>query len=264
MSILTWNGGFGTLKKNNGTLLTLHRKPILSFEFDVLLYEPVTGNMTYVNASNPQTLEQSQINEIESFITSYDLTPKHSINEFGSYVGMHPDLGQFTIVPSAPPTNENWVYVNNIWVYVHGVDALGRYMGNVPIQLCYENATSAPSGYLTKWDFNTKTWIDDRTDEQKYLDAIRAIEKQRDQALSDGFMFSGHLYHCDPIFQSQIQSYLLAWREGLILESSTVSIRRKDNVTVSMTKTEILALAAAMISYVEAVYAQSWAAKDAL
>lgn len=264
MSILTWNGGFGTIKKTDGTLHVLHRKPVLSFSFDVLLYEPGTGNTKFVDSQGPHSLTQIAVDEIEAFITAYDLMPKHSINEFSSYVGMHPDLGQFVIVPSAPPTNENWVYITGTWVYVHGVDASGHYMGNVPIQLCYENATSAPSGYLTKWDSNTQTWIDDRTDEQKYLDAIRAIERQRDQALSDGFMFSGYLYHCDPIFQSQIQSYLLAWREGLILETTPVTIRRKDNVTVQMTKIEILGLAAAMIAYVEGIYAQSWAAKDAL
>lgn len=102
------------------------------------------------------------------------------------------------------------------------------------------------------------------TPEQILENAIKQIDAQRDAALLAGFTFNGQLYHCDPIFQTQVQAYLAAWREGIIAELDTVSIRRKDNVTVQMTKSEVLALAAALMSHVQSIYVQSWAAKDAL
>lgn len=94
--------------------------------------------------------------------------------------------------------------------------------------------------------------------------AIAAIEKQRDDALSAGFLHNGFLYHCDPTFQSQLQAFLLAWAVGMLAPTATVSIRRHDNVTETMTKDQVAALAAAMMAYVQGVYAASWVAKDAL
>jgi hypothetical protein len=262
--ILTWNN-IGTFKKNNdNNVYTFYKKPELSFNYDVLLYEPEFLNSFLIYNNEQINLTDQQILEIENFVTNYDLTLKHCINEFGVYVGQHPDLGNFTIVPSAPPTSENWVYINDTWVYVHGVDATGHYMGNVPAQLCHTIATSAPSGFLTLWDDTNKVWLDERTEEQKRIDNLRAINAQRDIALSNGFMYNGNIFHCDPIFQLQVQAYLLAWREGILSDTSTVPIRRKDNVIIQMTKTEVLDLATALMAHVQGVYMQSWAAKDAL
>lgn len=94
--------------------------------------------------------------------------------------------------------------------------------------------------------------------------AIAAINKQRDDALSAGFLHNGFLYHCDPTFQSQLQAFLLAWAVGMLAPTATVSIRRHDNVTETMTKDQVGALAGALMAYVQGVYAASWQAKDAL
>jgi hypothetical protein len=94
--------------------------------------------------------------------------------------------------------------------------------------------------------------------------AIAAIEKQRDDALNAGFLHNGVLYHCDPTFQSQLQAFLLAWAVGMLAPAATVSIRRHDNVTETMTKDQVGALAGALMAYVQGVYAASWNAKDSL
>jgi hypothetical protein len=94
--------------------------------------------------------------------------------------------------------------------------------------------------------------------------AIAAIEKQRDDALSAGFAYNGSLYHCDQTFQSQLQAFLLAWAVGMLAPTATVSIRRHDNVTETMTKDQVMALASAMMEYVQGVYAASWQAKSDL
>lgn len=93
---------------------------------------------------------------------------------------------------------------------------------------------------------------------------IAEIEAQRDALLAAGFWFNGQLFHADPIFQSQLQAFLLAWNIGLLDAAATVAIRRKDDVTVQMGRAEVTALAAALMQHVQGIYAQSWAAKDAL
>ena len=93
---------------------------------------------------------------------------------------------------------------------------------------------------------------------------LAAIDADRDAAINAGFSFSGGLYHADALFQSQIQAFLLAWGSGILSPAATVAIRRKDNVTVQMGQAQVGALAAALMQFVQTVYAQSWAAKDAL
>jgi len=90
------------------------------------------------------------------------------------------------------------------------------------------------------------------------------IDQQRDLKLRSGFPWNGMTFHCDPTFQSQLQAFLLAWQVGMLAPTATVAIRRHDNVTVQMTRAEVAALAGALMAYVQSVYAESWAAKDAL
>ena len=91
-----------------------------------------------------------------------------------------------------------------------------------------------------------------------------AIDKQRDAALDAGIAHNGHLYHSDPTFQSQLQAFMLAWVTGILTPTATVTIRRKDNVTVQMARGEVGALAAALMTQVQGIYVASWEAKEAL
>jgi hypothetical protein len=93
---------------------------------------------------------------------------------------------------------------------------------------------------------------------------VAAIEKQRDDALSAGFLHNGFLYHCDPTFQGQVGDYILGYMTGLISPTTQKLIRRKDNTSVMMGQAEISSLAVALIAHVEGIYTQSWVAKDAL
>lgn len=95
-------------------------------------------------------------------------------------------------------------------------------------------------------------------------ESIVQIDKERDAAINAGYSFNGQLFHADALFQTQIQAFLLAWATGLLAPTATVSIRRKDNVTVQMGQAEVSALAAGLMQFVQTVYAQSWASKDAL
>lgn len=93
---------------------------------------------------------------------------------------------------------------------------------------------------------------------------IAVIDKQRDTAIDGGLTFNGVKYHADPMFQSQIQAFILAFNAGILPPAATVTVRRKDNVNALLSQVEIVQLAGALMQHVQAIYAQSWAAKDAL
>lgn len=91
------------------------------------------------------------------------------------------------------------------------------------------------------------------------------IERERERDLSAGYLHSdGHTYPSDDRFQSQLSSFVLAWNIGVLDNTQQVQIRRQDNVTVSMTKAEVMALAGGLMAHVQSIWAASWAAKDAL
>ena len=90
------------------------------------------------------------------------------------------------------------------------------------------------------------------------------IDQQRDAALDAGFMHNGYLYHCDPVFQAQVTSYVAGFNAGLIPSGAAVPIRRKDNVNITMTYAQLIQFSAALMQHVQAIYAQSWVEKDAL
>ena len=95
-------------------------------------------------------------------------------------------------------------------------------------------------------------------------DLKREIDAQRDKQLNDGFTYDGTLWHCDQAFQAQIQGFILAYSAGVLPTQATVTIRSKANTNHALTQAQVVALAAALMVYVQGIYAASWAAKDAL
>jgi hypothetical protein len=90
------------------------------------------------------------------------------------------------------------------------------------------------------------------------------IDAKRDEQLNAGVMFANNLYYSDSEFQTQLQAFLLAWNQGLLDSTATVAIRRPDGTIVQMGRNDVLQLAGAVLQYVQTVYAESWAAKDAV
>lgn len=89
-------------------------------------------------------------------------------------------------------------------------------------------------------------------------------EAELDVKLSAGFTHNGVLYHCDAVFQAQVVGFLAAFREGILPDTASVSIRTKGNVNALMSRAELLGLAGALMQHVQGIYAESWAKKDAL
>lgn len=103
-----------------------------------------------------------------------------------------------------------------------------------------------------------------KTPEQIKADQLAAIDKIKRDKLFGGFTYNGVSYHCDPVFQQQITSYVAGFESGITPADARVPVRTYDNVNTTMNYTELKAFATALMPYVTQIYMDSWTAKDAL
>jgi hypothetical protein len=93
---------------------------------------------------------------------------------------------------------------------------------------------------------------------------IREIEAVRDAKLAAGVEWNGYLWQTDALFQAQLTGIVGAYTAGILPASAQMGIRTKDNQTVQLDGAQIKTLAGTVLAYVQGVFAESWAAKDAL
>lgn len=92
----------------------------------------------------------------------------------------------------------------------------------------------------------------------------KAIDKQRDAALTAGCLFNGVLYPFDDVMVSAILGRLVLWAEGVIPIDSKLPVRLVNNGIAMLDRDRHRELAEALRAHGEAIYGASWAAKDAL
>ena len=110
------------------------------------------------------------------------------------------------------------------------------------------------------WDWPTKSWLPN-------LDAARESQRQawnawRDRELIAGYTHNGHVFHSDDRFMAELQFILKGYEREYL--TGTSAIRTRDNGTLQMTPAEIENLLLLIGLHRQAIYAQSWAGKDAL
>lgn len=88
------------------------------------------------------------------------------------------------------------------------------------------------------------------------------IDRRRDEDLVAGVQLEGLSYHSDDRFLVELIGFVAGYQAGIY--SGTQNIRTRDNQIVQRDLAGIIALAAAVGEHRKAVYAASWAAKDAL
>lgn len=99
--------------------------------------------------------------------------------------------------------------------------------------------------------------------EAQYIAMADQAEEILEDTLKSGFIHASITWHCDPIFQSQIQGFVLGFLTGVIGPSETVEVRDKMNTIHHLNQTQLTALASALMLHVRAAYATCWATKDA-
>ena len=110
------------------------------------------------------------------------------------------------------------------------------------------------------WDWPTKSWLPN-------LDAARESQRQawnawRDRELIAGYTHNGHVFHSDDRFMAELQLILKGYERGYL--TGTSAIRTWGNDTLQMTRAEVESLLLLIGLHRQAIYAQSWAGKDAL
>ena len=111
-----------------------------------------------------------------------------------------------------------------------------------------------------EWDWHTKSWLPN-------LDAARESQRQawntwRDRELIAGYTHNGHVFHSDDRFMAELQLILKGYERGYL--TGTSAIRTRDNGTLQMAHAEVESLLLLIGLHRQAIYAQSWAGKDAL
>lgn len=92
---------------------------------------------------------------------------------------------------------------------------------------------------------------------------IPLIEAARDAKLLEGVTWNGKDWHIDQVFQAHITGLVAAFAAGILPPGAKVGIRTRANVVEQLDFAQIKALAGAVLLRVQAIWAESWAAKDA-
>lgn len=100
------------------------------------------------------------------------------------------------------------------------------------------------------------------TAEQLRAIAVVDIDRRREEGLVAGVVMGGEQFHCDDRFLVELLGMIMGYQAGIY--SGTQSIRTRDNQIVQLDVAGITALAATVGEHRKAVYAASWAEKDAL
>lgn len=134
-------------------------------------------------------------------------------------------------------------------------------MVNVPREPEFFTDFAPYQVYLERWNAAAPP---SPTAEQLRAQARTQIDAQRETALRVGVDWNGKRWHTDPTFQFHLSARLQAWDSGLLAPEATAPVRAMDDSINQLGRTEHLQLAGAVMVYVQQVWADSWAAKDAL
>ncbi len=90
------------------------------------------------------------------------------------------------------------------------------------------------------------------------------LDMQRDAKLAEGAFWSGRRWHMDDVMRSALQWRITRWQLGRLAPDATLPVRAMDNTIHQLGRDDHLALAEAIEAAGGEIYAESWAAKDAL
>lgn len=109
---------------------------------------------------------------------------------------------------------------------------------------------------------------DDHPDVVAYRNPVSAqiavIESARDAALLAGVSWNNKSWHVDKTFQDHLTGLVASFAAGILPANATVPIRTRGNTVEQLTYTELKQLAGVVLVRVQQIWAESWAAKDAL
>ncbi len=137
------------------------------------------------------------------------------------------------------------------------------------LALVNDESDWAPPDGCTLVEATPGAQIGGHWDGQQFTPAIPSAEARREQinterdaALLAGVPFMGHEFHSDDAFRADLTDMLLGYDRALL--TGLQNIRTRDNQLLQLSAAQILALKLAIGQHRQAIFAASWAAKDAL
>lgn len=172
-------------------------KPVLNFSYNELNYDEERGISTKVVNGVQLQLSNSNINSISNFCDNYPYKIWKIEEGVCTDECTHGEWeGQFAHCP--PPNMPGHFHYDNDkknWEYIYGVDADGKYLGNVPHNECTYFATApAPSMDYYRWDNEQTQWVDVRTLEDLKALAIEYVENSKKLAKGYGVLYNSIIW----------------------------------------------------------------------
>lgn len=193
-TVLTWTNGIGKAAYD-GIMIDIDSKPVMTFAFDSLYYEPETGLLLKIIANQQITLTNSEIVECEC-------QAKLLVDNADFYVAAYDDDGVYTGYmlksvaidhnykwtieqpdhPSSRMTNGKWVRI--VAVIMEDGTLLVQPGGVCPLcvvhmtQEEWNKFTPKPETPFQKWDFVHEVWYDGRDIEdvkKQYIEKARQV-----------------------------------------------------------------------------------------
>jgi len=178
----------------------LNEPPILSFEYDFLNFDTEKNMYRKVLKGEETILSELEIRECYQYCIHYKYKI-WKIGEDGTCIGEGVN-GEWDgpYAHCSPPNLSGHHYYNfekYNWDYIYGVDAEGKYLGNVPFIECTYFATEpAPPIDYYRWDNEIKRWVDNRSIEEIKQEKMIALLEGKEYALSYGLIYKSYNWGC--------------------------------------------------------------------
>lgn len=184
MKVLTWvheqTQGLVIREDEKKVLVT---KPVMSFTFDSLYFEP-TNKFKVINGERIP-LHEYDIAEILVYIEAIEILQiAFCVSLTGEWLGRIEVTPDVIAVSTSPPNRGHYRYdfVTESWVYIHAVDIDGKYIGNVPMGTYADEVPSPPLKDYDRWNFND-AWYDSRSIEDHRVERLKDSKMECDIAL---------------------------------------------------------------------------------
>jgi hypothetical protein len=178
----------------------IEQDPVLGFSYDGLHYEPLKGVAFKILSDEKMGLLDDEVSAVEACIDAFRFRVWLLGLDGLPYAQAYQDeaLGSYAhCLPPALPEHYWYNPASAQWDIIYGVDAEGRYIGNVPLIQCTLVANCRPSFDYERWDMDCQKWVDARS-----LPEMRDAAKARarlaaDLAKEGGIVFEGDVIDSD-------------------------------------------------------------------
>lgn len=171
--------------------------PDLGFPYDHIHYEPGKETSFKILGDEQSSLTPEECGKVQAYIDAYRFKV-WPINADGLCDGeayIDEVSGQYAHCPPPNISGHHWYNPASMqWDFIHGVDASGEYIGNVPFIDCASIADRAPMFKYERWSIPLQSWIDARSLEQIKSDRKNDMMSVWRMAKSSGVLFHGHVW----------------------------------------------------------------------